>query len=714
MKFGLPIAVACSLLSCAQAPVSHPVQTFEERALAEFRGVGVATLPAVFDIEREEEVTVRALSARGVTVRDALLAVFKNSEVNLLIEDEVTGTASFDIKRASVEESFEALLETFDLAYRWDGKFLRIGSTETRVFDVDYPAQFSQTASAGAGLDQQANAGGMGGAGNMMAGQFQQPIMFWDRLEADLESMAPSENAIVVNRRIGTVSVNARPSVVRRVESYLEETRRRSSRQVSIEARIIEVTLRNEFRAGVDWSLLPGFFNTSKTGTLTGGAIMSQGAATGADTFRVGLLNAGQFSLLIDALEIQGQVRILSSPRVSTLHNVPAEIRVVEQVPVIEREIIDSDGVSRTQFSVRFEDAGVIVGVTPQIGEDGVITAHVRPSIVEVSGFVTTPDQLVAEPILNTREVTTILRIPDGQPVVLGGLRSERKTETIDKVPLLGDVPILGHLFSSTTQELQDTELIVMLTPRILTPAWETEDVRRSLARIRRMVRPFRALTIAMNTTRQAIEDHALTGQLSGADESEHEEEQPPRKIAGDEAKEPRLTPGGLARLAFKRARTAFDRGDLRQAYAQAELACSMNAQLADAGSCAAALTTVVIDSKRRARPSSACASCVRGTGTRRTPSASSRCSAARRFAQRRCFRGFSKSRNAPRRAITSVQRCSRKGASTRRARTSSAHSRPGPRSRSRPSTSRFASSAPARPRPRPTPTVATSRAVEI
>ncbi|MCB9919305.1 MAG: tetratricopeptide repeat protein [Planctomycetes bacterium] len=585
MKYQKTAIVLLLLAACHEVPRGDAGVDMRDEALASYRGLGVVTLPRRFDVASSDDARVETFSARDAELRDTLLTLFKDSDVNLLVEDGVDGVASFDIKTASLEETFEALLESYDLAYRWDGDFLRIEGSTAKVFDVDYPGQAAPSGGAIGPNSSNTSGSATGDAGASGTG-------FWDRLEADLERVATNASSVVVNRRLGTVAVEGKPRVVRRVATYLEASRRRATRQVSIEARIVEVSLRKEFKAGVDWSILPGVFNTSKSGTLPGGAILGQSATAGVDTFRFGLLKAGDFSVLLDALETQGQVRVLSSPRVATLHNVPAQIRVVEQVPVITREIIDTDSASRTQFSVRFEDAGVTVSVTPQIGEDGIITAHVMPSIVEVSGYISTPDNLVTEPILNTRSVTTVLRVPDGQPIVLGGLRSERKTESLEKVPLLGDIPIVGNLFRTTIQERADTELVIVLTPRILTSAWEREDWQRSLDRIHRIEEPFRPSTIPMNDSAIDIGMSSLGGIADVVEDDDgprvpiHAEGETVREkpATGDNVVQAkRISRFGLARVAFRRALQALDRGDAQSAIDELNRATTMNPTSADA-----------------------------------------------------------------------------------------------------------------------------------
>jgi MSHA biogenesis protein MshL len=528
-------------------------------SLDHFPGLGVQLLPEKISLKSSGGRTVEAFSSRDAGIQDVLTVLFKDSGINLLIEGKVEGTATFDIKKSTLEDSFLSLLRAYDLGYSWDGTFLRILPKVHRIFDVDFPSEETARSNGLQGSQESSGASSSGG------------VRFWTVMKKNLAEIIAKDHeaTLVVNERLGSVSVEGKPSTVERVSSYLEAVRRRAIKQVSIEARIMEVKLNRDFKTGVDYSILPGFLNmhhpSNRGGTLTDGAIIRQSAKAGVNTLNIGFLNAGQFSIFIDALQKQGQVRVLSSPRVSTLNNVPAVIRVVEQVPVIEREIIDSGtGTSRTQFNVRFEDAGVAVSVTPQIGEDGIITAVVAPSIIEVSGFVSTPDNLITEPILNTRKVTTTLRIPDGVPVVLGGLRSRRKSETLTGVPLLSDIPILGALFRTTIQEHVETELVILLLPRILTPSWMDEDVQRGIDRVLRTRVKFKPGTTGISGDHEREwRDGHLSGRAGPG--RNFGDRQAMVRVVNASAKG--ISKEGLGRLALNRAVNNFEKGNDSQGW---------------------------------------------------------------------------------------------------------------------------------------------------
>lgn len=548
--------------------------------LRRFRGLGVQVMPAWARASAARDTRIEAFSARDARLQDVLLTVFKDADVNVVLDpgigDEI---ATFDIKGASLEEAFQQLLSTYDLAYRFDGNFLHIGRHDRRVFDVDYPAI----------QGQQEGAGGQGGLGSgtgaasasSNVGSAGAAGAFWTALRGDLDKLIGDADGVrcIANPSLGSVVVEGPPSTIQRVDTYLANARRRATRLVSIEARLLEVSLADSLQVGVDWSLFPKFLNTDNGGGLPGGAVIGQSLSSAADALRIGLIKTDTFSFLVDMLERQGQVRVLSNPRVSTLSNVPAQIRVVEQVPVIEREIVDSEGTSRTQFSVRFADAGVQVAVTPQIGEDGMITVHVQPSITEVAGFVTTPDNLVSEPILNTRSVEAIVRVADGQAAVIGGLRGTRRTEDLDKVPLLGDLPLLGALFRTTSQTRTRTELVIVIFPRILTPAWVDEDVERGLERTIEARVPFRRLTLDMEEPVQEWRHPALDGAPASGDADLPKTGSTPTPLPAPRG----VSRQGLARLGFARALRSIDRDDDTQAAFELDQALALDGNDASA-----------------------------------------------------------------------------------------------------------------------------------
>lgn len=550
----LAAACGCAAPDGTSAPDEASTPPARNEAL---RPMLVVPLPAVAAAAVSSEAggippdRIEHLVAREVPVHDFLLTLFRESDLNLLIEPGITGTVTCDIKAASPEEALEQILRSLDLAFEWDGSFLRVRSTLHASIDVDLLDGSSSGGGGGGGAAGSGGGGGGGGGGGP-----------WSRLEQDITRLIGSDGLAIVNPVAGTIDVEARPSAVERVRDYVERCIDRATNQVSLEARILEVRLNDEFRLGVNWSLLPGFLHADETGLLANGALIGQTAASGGSALNVGVLRTDEFAVFVDALERQGQVRVLSSPRVSTLNNTPATIRVIDRLPVIEREVIDSQGGLRTQFDVRFVDAGVSVSVTPQIGVDGVVTASVAPIVTEQTGTVTTPDGLVTEPILSIRETMTSVRVPDGRAIVIGGLRSTRKSEEVTGVPVLSNIPLLGALFRGTVQSRDEVELMVVVVPRILDDRWIDEELRRGTDRLVELRQPFGLGSIGIEDFRPESWRYGfLQGELTVTEGTTARAESPAPDAAAPNAGEFVVTRSGLARRIAQRADDAFAAG---------------------------------------------------------------------------------------------------------------------------------------------------------
>lgn len=460
--------------SGAGAPVFQPMLVVPLPALQAQAGTGRA---------------MEALQARKTPLGDVLLALFKDSDINLLIDPAAQATeCTFDIKRSTVEDAFEALLQSQDLAYEWDGNFLRVRNTARDTIHIDIMESDggdAQSSSASGAATSQADRRG-----------------FWEELEGNLPVLLGEGSTYVVNRTASTIHAEARPSGLSRLRDLVGTTAQRANKQVSLEARILEVRLDDEYSLGVNWALLPGLFNSNKVGTAGGGSVLQQTAASGGTALSFGILDTGDFSVFVDALEQQGQVRVLSSPRVSAMNNQSASISVTDQIPYITREVIDDQGVARTEFGVEFAESGVVLNVRPMIGEDGMLSCSITPQVREQTGTVVTPDGLITVPIISQREATTTVRVADGQAIALGGLRSTRKSESRQGVPFLMNVPLLGQLFSSTVQERTEVELMIVLVPRVLDDTWIDEEIGRGAHRLVQLRRGFQFNSIQLDGCR--------------------------------------------------------------------------------------------------------------------------------------------------------------------------------------------------------------------
>lgn len=445
------------------------------------------------------------LAVRDVDIRDVLLTLGKRTDLNIIFGAEVKGAVTADLKRVTLEEALSAVLSPLGLEYARTGNFLRVflPTIETRIFTVSYLSTtrtggttLSATAGGGGGGGGGAGrgaiaggGGGGGGAGASSSVSSADSVDFWGDLEKNLGNLISKEGRVVVNKTAGIVAVTDLPRNLQRVARYIELIEGSVQRQVIIEAHIVEVTLNRDYEAGINWSLIPRDLRIAPLGRVTGGldaaasaagtattataaAVIGQTLATASSAFQIGFVTQafGQtLNLLIRALSTQGQVNVLSSPRIATLNNQKAVIKVAtdDVFFTTTRTREPTTGVETTTVTPQTITEGLVLDVTPQIAEDNSVIMNIRPSISERVGQATSPDGSVV-PIISVRATDTIVRALDGQTVIIGGLMQQRKTRNQQGIPGMQDVPVVGSLFRQRVEQSNKTELVIFLTPNVI------------------------------------------------------------------------------------------------------------------------------------------------------------------------------------------------------------------------------------------------------
>jgi len=326
---------------------------------------------------------------------------------------------------------------------------------------------------------------------------------FWKDLEDSLKLIIGEENGrkVITNPLSGTVLIRAMPRELLNVEEFLNTVQESVERQVIIEAKILEVELNDRFQTGVNWNALIDFGGNyqTKIGQVGGGTIFDNGVSELASTIlplnNLGLTNGagafggvfalqahlGDFNTLIELLKTQGDVQVLSSPRVSTLNNQKAIIKVGTDEYFVTDLDVNTDvavGVNNQSADVTLTPffSGVALDVTPQIDEDDNITLHVHPAISSVEadnkdiGISTGENGNFNVPLAKStiRESDTIVRARNAQVIVIGGLMQELTTDDVASTPFFGDLPVIGYMFRHTRQISKKTELVILLRPVIV------------------------------------------------------------------------------------------------------------------------------------------------------------------------------------------------------------------------------------------------------
>lgn len=248
--------------------------------------------------------------------------------------------------------------------------------------------------------------------------------------------------------------------------------------QVMIETMIVEASLDTNSKFGVEWNLVTekAFGDRGVTGTGAQNFGTNQATAQG---FKY-TLAGGQLTAFMNALKTDTKFNVLSTPKIFTSNNVQAQINISQRVPFIVSQREDANG--NLTYNYDFEDVGIVLTVTPRITSGGYVTMEVSQTANDLQGFTS-----FNAPIVNQRQAETTIAVKDGETVVLGGIMRSTVSSTVKKVPLLGDIPVLGNLFRSTDKTNSKTELMVFLTPRVVRNPEEaskvTDDEKKKLSK---------------------------------------------------------------------------------------------------------------------------------------------------------------------------------------------------------------------------------------
>ncbi|RLJ70130.1 MSHA biogenesis protein MshL [Hydrogenivirga caldilitoris] len=429
------------------------------------------------------------MSALSAPITKVLYAIADGAGLNLILSPEVdtkkTVTATFD--RVPMREALNIIMDMTGLYYEVRGNVLYVKELMTKTFKIPYiHTTTSFTSSLGGDVlggaltagtvgtttTTTAGVGGTGLRGNFVL-DYKNPEGandLYKQLEENIKTMLSERGKYVLNRFTGTLIVTDNRRNVEEIERFIKQFVRKIGRQVLIEAKIVEIALSDTFQYGIDW----GAFFRDVFGT---GANLSLSQTLAIPTGGYFSLNvvSSDFTTLLNALATYGKVYTLSNPRIMVSNAQTALIATGVVTPFFERQAITFTGTTTTQLQENIIRTnvleGVLLGVTPYIDENGEIVMNIIPVSTRLEGTKTLENngQVLAEaPILNVKETGTIVKVRDGELVVIGGLIGDVKSFQERKVPGLGDIPIVGYLFKSRSIVKEKRELIIFLRPRII------------------------------------------------------------------------------------------------------------------------------------------------------------------------------------------------------------------------------------------------------
>ena len=449
------------------------------------------------------------ITANGVAAKSFFAAIVEDSPYSIAVHPDVSGEITLNLKEVTIDEALNVIEELYGYQISRQNKVIQVypGGMRTVTIPLNYlfikrfgqsittinsggVAEKDSNSSSGAGSNNNNNnnnnnsnnSSNSQNSQNMSSGiniQTENESDFWQELENTLKALIGRENGrrVIVSPQAGLVTVRALPQEIKAVKKFVNDTQTHLRRQVIIEAKIMEVMLDDDYQQGVKWDeVLGSSANTalsfSTEGQIAGNAIS---ALVGGGT-SIGFEN-NDFSGVIKLLETQGNVQVLSSPRITVTNNQKAVIKVGgDEYFVTDVATTTTTGTSTTttpDIELTAFFSGIALDVTPQIDSSGSVILHVHPSVTstdEQYKMIRLGNQEISLPLAQSsvRESDTIIKAQSGEIVVIGGLIETSNIEIESKTPFLGDIPFLGELFKSRDKKSRKTELVIMLKPIVV------------------------------------------------------------------------------------------------------------------------------------------------------------------------------------------------------------------------------------------------------
>ena len=548
LPWGLSLVAAAAMLlsACAsKPPAPTDTQATIDAALksaAEKRPVAKAPdsvmsalVPPVLERPKVTKRDARFdLVFNNASINQVFEAIAVGSRYSFVVQPGFTNTVAVNLRDVTAIEALEVLRELYGFEYRVAGTrvFVEPPTLQTRIFQVAYPSSKrsgrSDTRVSSGSITNTVNnsqGGGDGGSTTTSSSSEGSQVStlidtdFWKELDLALKAIVGDGDGrqIVLSQHSGVLVVKAMPKQLREVEAFLKSSKLSIERQVMLEAKIVEVTLKDGYQSGINWTQLnaegnhrvsvgadpsriyvPGsmgrqygvpdgaiktIVDTSTTPPTVIPSTVADLIATPLSSATNGVLgmafSTDSFYGLLSFLETQGTVQVLSSPRVAAINNQKAVLRVGTDdffVTNISTTTTSSATGTVTTPTITAQPffSGISLDVTPQIDAEGMVTMHVRPAVSSVSerahvinlGTLGNFSLPLASSSVN--ETDTIVRVQDGYIVAIGGLMHQEQDNTKSQVPFMGDLPVVGNLFKQNNRTMKKSELVFLIKPTVI------------------------------------------------------------------------------------------------------------------------------------------------------------------------------------------------------------------------------------------------------
>ncbi len=485
------------------------------------------------------------ISVNNVPAQSFFTGLVAGTKYNMVVSPKITGSISLDLKGVTIPEVMQAVHDSYGYEYSLTPYGYQVSSPglQTKIFAVNYldiKREGTSETQVSSGINSSINNGnnntssgfassssrGVSGTSGSNQSQGQQNSQntesntivrtktksdFWKTLKETVEAIIGIKEgnskgeSVVVNAQAGLVVVRAYPAQLREVAKFLDATETSLNRQVIIEAKILDVQLKRAFQSGINWNVL-GFkkvgdqqllnvgLETFGIPDITQGGENPENEAGGLDlTF-----SGPGFDAAIKALDTQGNVQVLSSPRVSTVNNQKAIIKVGRDEFFVTNVSGNTLAAGTTAESTQTVDltpffSGIALDVTPEIDAKGDVTLHIHPTVSQVTDDKKTiqlgegDDLVLPLALSNIRETDSIVHAKNGQVIVIGGLMTSNYLNKKENIPAFGRLPMIGPLFRDQGSLTDKTELVILLKPIVVNNESATQEMRHAAQTIDKM-----------------------------------------------------------------------------------------------------------------------------------------------------------------------------------------------------------------------------------
>ena len=438
-------------------------------------------LPPPEEITEPAEVDVISKTSRysmvfnNAPLSQVLDAVTTNTDFNLSIERgiDLSRPVTIRLKDVSFKEAMDMIVEK-GAGYAWSFKdnSIYIKEFEEHIYHFDYLDIAGETEIEVGGdmLASGVEDSGVSGKYQMKSSRKKETTDVWAGIETALNEIKSENGSVRINRNAGIIYMMDYPNRIDGMVSFLDALLNALNRQVYIEARILEVQLSENNQYGIDWSDFtvafknpPGSFpDQFALNVNSGGAIVLSGQSA--------------FGGVLDYLQTQGDVSVISNPHISVMNGKSAILTVGIQFPYG-----DIEGVTRNEdtdtttidASIKRAILGLQLGITPQISQNGMVTLNIVPTITRIQTEervelpTSTGAQSINNPVIELQELSTTVRVQEGNSIVLAGLISQIKNKNAQGLPVLSKIPFLGALFNHMEDVLESRELVIFITPYV-------------------------------------------------------------------------------------------------------------------------------------------------------------------------------------------------------------------------------------------------------